>query len=83
METLQDHEIDTDLFSYRTLLDGLENEIHRIAMMAANEAGLAASKRISGRADSVLFEAVISLLFAGHFVHMGRRTNATQRWCVD
>ena len=83
METLQEHEIDSDLLSYRTLFDGLENEIHRIAIMAANEAGLAASKRISGRADSVLFEAVISLLFAGHFVHMGRRTKATQRWCVD
>ncbi len=83
MMILQDHEIDSDLSSYRTLFDGLENEIHRIAMMVANEAGLAASKRVSGRADSALFEAIISLLFTGHFVHMGRRTKATQKWCVD
>lgn len=83
MTTLQDHEIDSDLSSYRTLFDGLGSEIHRIAIMAANEAGLAASKRISGRADSALFEAIISLLFAGHFIHMGRKMNATQRWCVD
>ena len=83
MTTLQDHEVDPDLPSYKTLFDGLGNEIHRIAMMAANEAGLAASKRISGRADSALFEAIISLLFAGHFIHMGRKIHATQRWCVD
>ena len=83
MTALQDHEIDLDLSSYRTLFDGLGNEIHHIAMMPANEAGLAASKRISGRADSALFEAIISLLFAGHFINMGRKTNANQRWCVD
>ena len=83
MTTLQDHEINSDLSSYRTLFDCLGDENHCIAMMAANEAGLAASKRISGRADSALFEAIISLLFAGHFVLMGRRTEATQRWCVD
>ena len=83
MTTLQDHEIDLDMPSYRTLFDSLGNEIHRIAIMAANEAGLAASKRISGRADSALYEAIISLLFAGHFIHMGRKTKATQRWCVD
>ena len=83
MTTLQDHEIDSDLSSYRTLFDGLRNEIHHIATMPANEAGLAASKRISGRADSALFEAIISLLFASHFIHMGRKTKATQRWCVD
>lgn len=83
MTTLQDNEIDSDLSSYRTHFDNLGNEIHRIAMMAANEAGLAASKRISGRADSVLFEAIISLLFAGHFIHRGRKTKTTQRWCVD
>ena len=83
MTTLQDHEIDSESSSYRTLFDDLGNEIHRIAMMPANETGLAASKRISGRADSALFEAIISLLFAGHFIHMGRKTKATQRWCVD
>ena len=83
MTCLQEHEIDSDLSSYRTLFDGLQNEIHHIAMSVANEAGLATSKRVSGRADSALFEAIISLLYAGHFVHIGRRTKATQRWCVD
>ena len=83
MTTLQDHEIDPELSSYRTLFDGFENEIHRVAMMAANEAGLAASKRISGRADSALFEAIISLLFSGHFIYMVKKIDATQRWCVD
>ncbi len=83
MTTLQDHEIDTALSSYRTLYNRLRIETYRIAIMVANEAGLAASKRISGRDDSVLFAAVILMLFAGHFVHMGRRTKATQRWCVD
>ena len=83
MVTLQDHEIDLDLSSYRTLFDGLGIEIHRVALMAANEAGLDASKRVSGRADFALFEAIIALLFAGYFMHMGRRTKATQRWCID
>lgn len=83
MMNLPDHEIDLKSSSYNTLFDGLGIEIHRIAMMAANQAGLAASKQISGRADSALFEAIIALLFAGRFAHMGRRTKANQRWCVD
>ena len=83
MANLQEGEINMDLPSYKTLFGDLENEVRRIARLDANAHGLAAAQRLGGRDDAVLLESITRLLFAGHFAHMGRRTGASQKWCVD
>ena len=80
---LQDEDVNFELPAYKTLFDALGSEIHRIAMMDGNEAGLTAARQYTGQDGTALFEALISLMFIGHYAHMGTRTSDTQRWCVD
>lgn len=80
---LGDGDVDLDLPAYKTLFDGLEPEIRHIARMEENEAALAAARQMTGKDDVVLFEAIIKLLFIGHFAYMGTRNSVTQRWCVS
>ncbi|MCJ1386980.1 hypothetical protein MMC17_010109, partial [Xylographa soralifera] len=83
LAALQDDEVNIELPEYKFLFDALGTEIHRLALMDENKTALAAARQVSRNDSTVLFEAVIRMLFAGHFAYIGTRTSDSQRWCVD
>ena len=68
---------------YRTLLETLQSEILQCAALKENEAALAVAKGRSGTDGTVLFGAIIAMLFVGHYANTGPMSKEMQRWCVD
>ena len=68
---------------YRTLLETLQSEILQCAVLEENEAALAVAKGRSGTDGTVLFGAIVAMLFVGHYANAGVMSNEMQRWCVD
>ena len=67
----------------KTLLETLQSEILQRAVLEENEAALGVAKGRSGTDGTVLFGAIIAMLFVGHFANAGAMSSEMQRWCVD
>ena len=74
---------DADNADCRTLLEILQSEIFQRAVLEENEAALAVARGRSGTDGTVLFGAVIAMLFIGHYADTGVISSEMQRWCVD
>ncbi|MCJ1293247.1 hypothetical protein MMC34_004801 [Xylographa carneopallida] len=83
LAALRTDEVDMEMPEYRILFDKLRPEIHRIAMLDENITAREAARQVSGKDSTRLFEAVIGMLFVGHYAYMGTRNPDVQRWCVD
>ena len=68
---------------YRALLETLQSEILQYAVLEENEAALAVAKGRSGTDGTVLFGAIIAMLFVGHYTNTGTMSGEMQKWCVD
>lgn len=83
LELLGDEAVDMADAQYKARFDALQPEIMRIATIEGNEAALVAARQTSGKDNSVLFGAIIAMIFIGHYAIAGKMTREMQRWCVD
>ena len=80
---LSSSDADADNADYRKLLEALQSEILQRAVSEENRAALAVAKGRSGTDGTVLFGAIIAMLFVGHYANTGAMSSEMQRWCVD
>ena len=80
---LSSSDADVNNPGYRALLETLQSEILQCAGLEENEAALVVAKGISGTDGTVLFGAIIAMLFVGHYANTGAMSSEMQRWCVD
>ena len=74
---------DASKAGYRTLLETLQSEIFQRTVLEENKAALAVAKGRSGTDGTMLFGAIIAMLFIGHYAITGAMSSDMQRWCVD
>ncbi|MCJ1471612.1 hypothetical protein MMC13_000252 [Lambiella insularis] len=82
LANMSDNEVNMEFPAYKAIFDALQPETSRIAASGENEAALATARQTSGKDKSVLFGAIMGMMFIGHYALMGPKLPDTQEWCV-